>query len=168
MTFASDLRRFQVKLVTRNREVLLGVTDGVHESIVNGSVLTGAAGQPVDTGYLKNSWQKEIAADWQSSEIGTPAAYARVIEDGLKSSYDPRGKTGRYGVLGGQVGPALPAGLSRRGPGGFGQRGGRIGPALPSGDAINLRSLVGGFHSVKTTVANADTIVRDVVAKFGR
>jgi hypothetical protein len=160
MTFAADLARFQVKLVTRNREVLLGVTDGVHESIVNGSVLTGAAGQPVDTGYLKNSWQKEIAPDWQSSEIGTNVAYARVIEDGLKSSYDPRGETEpKY---------ATTEGRSRRGPGGFGQRGGRIGPPLPSGDAINLRSLVGGFHSVKTTVANADAIVRDVVAKFGR
>lgn len=121
MSFADDLRRFQVKLVTRNREVLLGVTDGVHESIVNGSALTGAAGQPVDTGYLKNSWQKEIAPDWQSSEIGTNVAYARPIEDG-------------------------------------------VGPHGP----LTLRSAVGGFHSVKTTVANADAIVRDVVAKFGR
>ena len=146
MTFAADLSRFQVKLVTRNREVLLGVTDGVHESIVNGSALTGAAGQPVDTGYLKNSWQKEIAADWQSSEIGTPAAYARVIEDGMRSSYDSRGTTGRFGVLGGQVGPALGPGRSRK----------------------SVKSTVGGHHSVKTTVANADTIVRDVVAKFGR
>lgn len=53
----------------------------VQESVVHGSALTGAPGQPVDTGFLRSSWVASIVAQGVQ-EISTNVAYAEFIEDG--------------------------------------------------------------------------------------
>jgi hypothetical protein len=81
------------------------------ESIVEGSPITGAPGQPVRTGNLKASWQTSFESPL-SARISTNVEYALPIEEGV----------------------------------------GRFGP-------LTLRSAVGGFGSVKLTVANFDRVV---------
>jgi len=115
--FSDELRHFAVKLQTRNREIFAGVVDESFRSIVEGSELTGAPGQPVDTGILKASWQRFPEGD-NSVTIATNVEYAPYIEDGANS----------------------------RGP-------------------FQLRSAVGGFHSLAQTVAGSDRIVEAVAAR---
>lgn len=120
---ADNARNREVTLALESalRDVFVGTANEALRSIVEGSELTGAAGQPVDTGFLRASWQ--VTFDGGSATIGSNAAYAEPIEDG----------TGKHGPL-------------------------------------TLRSKVGGFHSVKTTVANFDRIViavKDRIAKAG-
>lgn len=77
---------------------LRGVTSEVFEdvgmeaqrSIVEGSDMTGAPGQPVDTGFLKGSFQRFYDSPTKQT-IATNVAYAPAIEDGMRASYDPRG-----------------------------------------------------------------------------
>ena len=57
MSFADDLARFRSSTVARAKDVFVTVAMLSRDSIVNGSEITGAPGQPVDTGYLKASWQ---------------------------------------------------------------------------------------------------------------
>ena len=56
MSFADDLQRFAAKTQGKSNALVINVASGVWESIVNGSAVTGAPGQPVDTGNLKDSW----------------------------------------------------------------------------------------------------------------
>jgi hypothetical protein len=81
MSFASDIKRFVVKVERRNRAVYVGIATAVHGSVVRGSYITGSLGQPVDTGFLRNSWKLSIGKE--QAEIATNAAYARQIEDGI-------------------------------------------------------------------------------------
>lgn len=146
MTFAADLKRFSIKVESRSRAVVPAMAAAVLESIQVGSVVTGAPGQPVDTGFLRSSWQSEVAPDGRSAIVGTNVAYAPVIETGMREAYDSRGRTNRYGVSGGLIGPRLPRGMGRRA----------------------IRSTVGGPGSVRLTVANANALLRQVVAEVAR
>lgn len=83
MSFASDVRAFTQKVNGRSREVFLGVAMAAHESVVEGSPITGAPGQPVDTGNLKTSWQLAIEGD--QALITTNVVYAPQIEDGTRA-----------------------------------------------------------------------------------
>ena len=108
IAFSEQLRNF-VNLVGARYEIATEFTsDGVGRSIVEGSAITGAPGQPVDTGALRASWYRLIQPDdviaWASD-----LDYAPVIEDNL--------------------------------------------------DNATLRSPVGGFHSVKMTIAGFPGIV---------
>jgi hypothetical protein len=118
MTYADDIRRFQVKVAAATRDTFVDFVSALKGSIVEGSPVTGAPGQPVDTGALRNSWQDVVAPDFSEATIGTNVVYAPPIEDGV----------------------------------------GRFGP-------LTLRSKVGGFHSVKLTVANADALLVDVAER---
>lgn len=81
MTFGDDIEKFLGKLDGRNRDVFLNTVVAVQSSIVEGSAVTGAPGQPVDTGNLRASWRTEFeAAD--VAAITTNVAYAPPIEDG--------------------------------------------------------------------------------------
>lgn len=53
----------------------------VNKSVVFGSELTGAPGQPVDTGFLRSSWIAEVVAPGVR-QISTNVVYAPFIEDG--------------------------------------------------------------------------------------
>ncbi len=127
MSFASDLSRFAVKVTARSKHVVAAMVADVQESIVDGSPVTGAPGQPVDTGALKNSWQGVVDPSGWSGTVGTNLVYAPIIEEGMMVA-----RTGQV-------------------TGATGQR-------------LTLRSRVGGFHSVKLTVANADRLQAAIVA----
>lgn len=136
MTFASDLAAFVAKLKARNQLVFVNTASAVKTSITEGSPTTGAPGQPVDTGTLKASWQ----LTWPSTtmaQISTNIAYARVIEDNSRSSYDPKGVQPDK-----KKEPA--GGTNRKGP-----------------------STVGGHHSVRYTVAGFERLVAVEVRRAG-
>lgn len=165
MTFAADLQRFQVLVAKRSTELMLNLVPALHKSITEGSSVTGAPGQPVDTGALRASWQYEFSPTMTTATIGTNLGYAPVIEYGLRSKYDPRGD---YGRTGGQIGPAMASGGRGRNPNkAFGVTGGQIGPS-EGGDRITIRSTKGGIGSVRMTVANADRVQADVLAQVTR
>jgi hypothetical protein len=56
MSAADEMRRELMKLEAMTKQVFVDVATEAHRSIVEGSELTGAPGQPVDTGYLRASW----------------------------------------------------------------------------------------------------------------
>ncbi len=51
-----DLDRMRRQVARLNADMLVSVTQDAFESIVVGRPETGSRGQPVDTGYLRNSW----------------------------------------------------------------------------------------------------------------
>lgn len=110
-------RATTVRVQSVLREHFLDVCAESERSIVEGSELTGAPGQPVDEGTLKASWQIAFP-DEDTATIGTNVVYAEPIEDGV----------GKYGPL-------------------------------------TLRSQVGGWHSVKLTVAGFSRIVDAVTRR---
>lgn len=84
MSAEAQVRKFILKVNTIIREVGEGARDEVFRSIVEGSPITGAPGQPVDTGYLRASWSitKLEPLLW---EISTRTIYAPGIEDGSRA-----------------------------------------------------------------------------------
>lgn len=117
MSFESELRAFEEKVAERGRGVFLESVNIVRESIVDGSEVTGAPGQPVDTGALRASWQQVFESEDVAAVI-TAQDYAPPIEEGV----------------------------------------GRFGP-------MQLRSKVGGFHSVKMTRASWQRILDEAVLR---
>ena len=123
------LRYWVLEKKELEQHIYVNSVSAVHDSIQNGSPVTGAPGQPVGQygpgyhegevgGTLKASWQVEFeAAD--SALVYTKSVYAEGIEDRIGSK----------------------------------------------GQRINLRSTVGGFHSVKLTRAGWDRIVDDETKK---
>ena len=91
MSFSDDLKGFSVKLDQRGKDVFVASTVEVQRSLVEGSEITSAPGQPVDTGFLKGSFIPDFISptEWQ---ITTNASYAPVIEDNLRASFDERGE----------------------------------------------------------------------------
>jgi hypothetical protein len=77
-----------VRVGTMLQDLFVGSATEALRSIQEGSELTGAPGQPVDTGALKASWQL-VFDDPNHATIGTNLVYAEPIEDGV----------GKYGPL---------------------------------------------------------------------
>lgn len=123
MSFSKDLRRFNEELDRRNRDVLAGTVAAVHESITEGSPITGAPGQPVQSGELKSSWQPIFESE-AVAVVATDKPYARSIEDGISYAH--------------------------------------------GGTPMQQRSPVGGFHSVKLTIAGFERLVANVVSRVTR
>jgi hypothetical protein len=90
-SFSADLNKFVLKLERGSRAVFTGAVEEVHRSVTVGSPLTGAPGQPVDTGFLLNSWVLRYTSR-TTAETSTHASYAPVIEYKLPSAYDPSGQ----------------------------------------------------------------------------
>jgi hypothetical protein len=82
MSFAGDLQAFTQKVGRRSKAAFAGSAVAVQESVVDGSPITGAPGQPVDTGNLKASWQIEFTGEWTAS-VTTGVEYAQAIEAGI-------------------------------------------------------------------------------------
>lgn len=83
MTFRDDINQFKRKVKAESQALFVNVVSHAHESIVNGSPVTGAPGQPVDTGNLRDSWQ----IMWEAATralIVTNVSYARIVEDNLR------------------------------------------------------------------------------------
>ena len=99
MTFSDDLKRFALKVETQNKAIFAGVVDLTHQSIQLGSPVTGAPGQPVDTGNLRASWQKTYESP-SVALITTSVEYAKSIEDGLSYAHGGKPMTLRSPVGG--------------------------------------------------------------------
>ena len=56
MSFSGDLDAFARKADRRAKDIFVASTVEVRRSVVEGSRITGAPGQPVDTGALRASW----------------------------------------------------------------------------------------------------------------
>lgn len=96
MGFAEQMKAIALKVETRHKAVFDRCGELVESSIVSGSALTGAPGQPVGQygpgyhpgevgGTLKASWQREYL-NANTQRVGIPAdspaiAYAAGIED---------------------------------------------------------------------------------------
>lgn len=83
-SFSDQLRTFTAKITASSQAVFTGTVEEATRSIVEGSEITGAPGQPVDTGTLKGSWQTWYD-DPNTATIGTNVEYAPYIEDGGNS-----------------------------------------------------------------------------------
>ena len=71
----------------RQRRLVVRVAENMHTSIVWGSPVTAAPGQPVDTGDLKRSWQLTFP-DTMHARSSSGLEYAPSIEEGV----GPHGK----------------------------------------------------------------------------
>lgn len=80
MSFAADLARFNARLHARERALFTNVVSAVEDSIKRGSPVTGAPGQPVDTGNLLGSWTTQFEGP-RRALISTNTSYAPSIED---------------------------------------------------------------------------------------
>jgi len=81
-SFADAVNRFTLTVEARNGALFTGCVEEVARSIVLGSEITGAPGQPVQTGALRASWQTVFESPTRAV-IGTNMAYAEAIEDGV-------------------------------------------------------------------------------------
>jgi hypothetical protein len=88
MSFGTDLKRWKEKVEFASHEVFVNTASAAHSSIQNGSTVTGAPGQPVDTGNLKSSWQLNFTSP-TAAEITTNVVYAKGIEEGISSHGTP-------------------------------------------------------------------------------
>jgi hypothetical protein len=96
--FASDFGAVVTRVMADTQTVFLAVATHAHRSIVEGSEVTGAPGQPVDTGNLKASWQLSFPAP-DRALISTNVVYAPIIESGIRPIGSGRGNaTGRTGL----------------------------------------------------------------------
>lgn len=80
----TGLAAFQRKLARFDAGLLPAVLDLAHESIVNGSPITGAPGQPVEEGDLRDSWVKEQTSPTTGSVL-SDSEYALQNETGVKA-----------------------------------------------------------------------------------
>ena len=88
--FEAQVHAFEVKLDHKLRRVVNGCAIELQRSVVEGSEITGAPGQPVDTGFLWSSWIGHFTDPWRWL-LTTPASYARVIEENMREAFDPKG-----------------------------------------------------------------------------
>lgn len=79
--FRAALQRFSNDAKQRVLDVAQLAFEEVTRSVVEGSTITGAPGQPVDTGNLRSSWQQSDVSPYVR-EISTNVEYAPYIEDG--------------------------------------------------------------------------------------
>lgn len=78
MTFSADMARFIEKVRRRGDTLFVNTASHVHASITAGSPVTGAPGQPVDTGNLLTSWH--LTFDGRTADVTTNVEYAEDIE----------------------------------------------------------------------------------------
>ena len=76
------LREFQAKIERRINDIHINCAEQIRDSIKDGSTTTGAPGQLVDTGNLKNSWQLTHPQKLLS-RMTTNVLYAPYAEEGV-------------------------------------------------------------------------------------
>jgi hypothetical protein len=81
--FRETTNRIAAKIKARSQAVFVNVASRAHAGIVNGDPLTGALGQPVDTGNLRDSWQLQFESP-TAALISTNVEYAPIIEDNVR------------------------------------------------------------------------------------
>lgn len=94
MSFSDQVKGFTAKVDAKNKRVFVGVCTEVQRSVVEGSEITGAPGQPVDSGRLRASWIGEFV-DEKTFELTTDVPYAPIIEDNARGA-QLRSSTGGF------------------------------------------------------------------------
>lgn len=84
MSFRDEMREYAATVETDSYALFANICSATHASIQVGSAITGAPGQPVDTGALRASWELDLAGD--SALISTGLLYAPDIEDGMRTA----------------------------------------------------------------------------------
>lgn len=84
--FGEQLRAFRETVEQRSRDVFVGSVVACKGSVAEGSEITGAPGQPVDSGFLLGSWDDEFVEDWRAL-LYTDVEYAPAIEEGQQEPY---------------------------------------------------------------------------------
>lgn len=153
-SFSASLQAFKGMILSRQREVFVGTLGELHHSIVDGSPLTGAPGQPVDTSDLRTSWQEEYPEEWVGRTV-TNVAYALAVEEGVQEAHTRRAHDRRAYTR--SDGVEVRATTVRE-------------AEVPRREIV-FRSAVGGAHSVKLTRAGfrrvVDAVTNDVVSGGG-
>ncbi len=83
MSFTDDIARFKFTVASAQGAVLTRVGELATESVVDGLALTGAPGQPRDTGALAASWQTTRPSATEVL-IATNLDYAPHVEDNVR------------------------------------------------------------------------------------
>jgi len=83
MTLSDDIKIFNEKIDVWDRDVFDKTGELIYTSIVEGSAITGAPGQPVDEGGLRASWSR-VYEDANTQLIGSGlSSYNLQNEDGI-------------------------------------------------------------------------------------
>ena len=82
--FDKEITQFIVTVDQNLKDVFAEMVGTTHESIVDGSALTGAPGQPVDTGNLRTSWNAQFVSDTEAV-VQTNVEYAPYVEDNVNN-----------------------------------------------------------------------------------
>lgn len=88
MSFESDVRAFADKVRQRSLDIVTETSLEVQRSIKFGSELTGAPGQPVDTGNLRESFILERTGPL-TAQVTSNVVYGPIIEEGISDSGTP-------------------------------------------------------------------------------
>lgn len=83
ISFGTTIRKFSRKAKFDTVETYMGTTDEIHRSIVFGSEITNAPGQPVATANLRDSWIPEHTGPMQWQDT-TKVDYAQHVEDNVR------------------------------------------------------------------------------------
>jgi hypothetical protein len=92
MSFSSDIASFNAKTIQKLDQVFDGVADEAFRSIVFGSEITGAPGQPFDpendpnAGKLRDSWKIDRPSATEAV-IATDVDYAPNVEDNIEGAH---------------------------------------------------------------------------------
>jgi len=137
-SFSRQLTEWVIDVNKRFAVCEAGIKAHVFHSVVNGSPVTGAPGQPVDSGVLIMSWKRSDGIPLQP-----PSAVAAATKS-----------------MAGKKNHRFTDVMIFSDPLNFVDKGeGYYAPVVEHNlYNYNLRSPVGGFHSVKLTVSNADRI----------
>lgn len=84
-SFEEDLRRHERRVRQRWDGIHRGVAAEVFKSVVEGSPITGAPGQPVKYEDLKKSW-KRVSPSRLITNIITDSPYAEIIENNRRGA----------------------------------------------------------------------------------
>lgn len=98
--FGNQLQMFGGDLEPMTQKIMGKSVSLAYRSVTIGSMITGAPGQPVDTGALLASWVIEWRGPWYA-EITSDLPYAHIIEGGI-GAYGPltlRSKVGGFHSL---------------------------------------------------------------------
>ena len=82
----SELGQFAQEVARRSRDIVTVSHIEARRSLVEGSELTGAPGQPVDTGNLASSFIDERPGPLEARTT-TNVEYAEAVEDGVQAPY---------------------------------------------------------------------------------
>lgn len=84
MGFAQSLANFAAKTKENLQATREGVDDETFRSIVEGSEITGAPGQPVRTRKLHDSWSQDVSETETVTSSDSP--YAPAVEENLNNA----------------------------------------------------------------------------------